>query len=906
MKDTLVIILGDLSNLGKTFDKIKNNLVDKLDADLCLCGNNIEEKINSEFKFEVDIVDKNFLNNFWEGQCHYEVFNNVNSIWGQVYYPGLITDNCVYIGRINDFGSNNFNLNVFDFEELVYHSMSFSDEKWRGYLYGVKNSTKNEVSEIGIDVYKRSKNFNDFLELGGNMFNNKDLNELYLRFYLNNKIDEYDLLKKYDRFVITGAERVFNISFPSLNNFDRRYIWGNSEFVILSRENIRLYLNVLEGIRGKSLLFYEKLKNRRNIDLNLLTFLNFEVNNKFVKMNILPCFSYINEQSEEYHKNQNIKYFIESGNTIEDYCLTRVNKKDKKYINQRYCIGTGGLNYERAYNVVLSALKIGYRVIDTAENYHNEDAVGKAIIDSGVDRNEIIIISKYFGGDSYGKKGSVIEAVNRSLEKLRTDYIDIYLIHKPGGVRWGYNGWEFIDGNKHSKYKIRVMTWMEMLKIKEMGLVNSIGVSNWTKDNLEELRVNNLSAPEFIQIEWCPNYYDMDLYNYCLENSISIMGYGLFSRLNIDSRITGKMLIDWVRMRKIILVIRSDREDRLRDNFNKFQEDLSISDEEMRFIDNSEKIEKGHCLFEVYKHNISPVLFKPLFLDSNILIGENESPIMRLLKGDNSCLIFKNFFSLDECKDVIRGLEEKRLISNDYPQPYKDFFRGYEIGITLDNFNHRENPNLYWERAEEVNNLFDETFKNRFNPFEKVHNLIKNVIGDKYKFQRMKNESGIESPMGIFRALGPRAGDFPYHTDGFNYGKILNEGCDLNRDSYPCMSLKHNTNAIVAIVLILQNHEKSNEVSLYNCLVNDLEDKIDEIGMWSHWMGTKYNNIRNMENVLSEKPYYSPLLETGDLYFFSASRIHRVENLTPNSKHRITMGNFIAFNSEEGIFTFFQ
>ena len=111
--------------------------------------------------------------------------------------------------------------------------------------------------------------------------------------------------------------------------------------------------------------------------------------------------------------------------------------------------------------------------------------------------------------------------------------------------------------------------------------------------------------------------------------------------------------------------------------------------------------------------------------------------------------------------------------------------------------------------------------------------------------------------------------------------------------------------AIVAIVLVLQNHDKNNEVSLYNCLVDDLEDKAGDIGMWSHWMGTKYNNIEKLEEILSEKPYYSPLLETGDIYFFSASRVHRVENLTPCSKNRITMGNFIAFNSEDGIFTSF-
>ena len=910
MKENLLIILGEINNSEITFDKIKENLIDKLDADLCLCIENINNNsfVNSaNYIFELDSNEEAFLDKYWEFQNKYELIKNSNTMWGQVSYPGLTTDNCVYIGRLNEFGYNNFNLNLFDFDELLYHNVELNSIEWRGYLYGIKKSFNISVKENGVDCYKKSKKLRDFIELDKNIFDKKGLKDLYIRHNLYNKLRENNLLDKYERFIIASSDRVFNIAHPSLKIFNKRYIWKDNDYIILSNENICEYLNILENIRNKSIEFYDRLIQTKNADINSLASINFSFNNKLFKISKLPYLSYrINKENEiinidEYNKN---KAIIESGEKIDEYCLAYITKK--KSINQKYCIGTGGLNNEKTYNVVLSALKIGYRVIDTGDNYHNEEAVGRAIVDSGIDRNEIVIISKYFGGDNFGVKNSVIDAVNCSLQRLNTDYIDIYLIHKPGGLRWGYNGWEFIDGNKFNKYKSRVKAWIEMIKIKELGLVNKIGVSNWTKDNLEELRVNNLSMPEYLQIEWCPNYYDIELYDYCIENSIKIMGYGLFSRLNVDSGITSKMLIDWVRKRDIITIIRSDKNERLLENFSMLNDEIRISDEEMRFIDNSVRIEKGHCLFEVYKHNISPVLFKPLFLDVNINVGDNESPIMRLIRGDNSCLIFKNFLNLKECKDVIRVLEEKRLISNDYPQPYKDFFRPYEIGITLDNIKHRDNPEVYWEKVKELNNLFDETFENKFNPFEKVHNLIKNVIGDKYKFQRMKNESGIESPMGIFRALGPRAGDFPYHTDGFNYGKILNERCNLNRDSYPCMSLKHNTNAIVAIVLILQNHEKSNEVSLYNCLVDDLEDKIDEIGMWSHWMGTKYNNIGNMENVLSEKPYYSPLLETGDLYFFSASRIHRVENLTPNSKHRITMGNFIAFNSEEGIFTSFQ
>ena len=104
-------------------------------------------------------------------------------------------------------------------------------------------------------------------------------------------------------------------------------------------------------------------------------------------------------------------------------------------------IGVGGYDYNITYASVTKALKIGYRLIDTAKSYHNEEAVGDAIIDSGIDRKEIIIISKYFGGINYGNPNDVMNSFTKSLNKLKTNYIDIYLVHFPFGCKWG-NNWE--------------------------------------------------------------------------------------------------------------------------------------------------------------------------------------------------------------------------------------------------------------------------------------------------------------------------------------------------------------------------------------------------------------------------------------------------------------------------------
>ena len=93
------------------------------------------------------------------------------------------------------------------------------------------------------------------------------------------------------------------------------------------------------------------------------------------------------------------------------------------------------------------------------------------------------------------------------------------------------------------------------------------------------------------------------------------------------------------------------------------------------------------------------------------------------------------------------------------------------------------------------------------------------------------------------------------------------------------MSDKFGTNSVISAVLMLQKPENTYEINLYNCLVDDLEKYSVELGMYSHWMGTKYTNVNLLEHILNEKPYYTPLVNTGSIYFFSASRIHKVQGI---------------------------
>ena len=177
-----------------------------------------------------------------------------------------------------------------------------------------------------------------------------------------------------------------------------------------------------------------------------------------------------------------------------------------------------------------------------------------------------------------------------------------------------------------------------------------------------------------------------------------------------------------------------------------------------------------------------------------------------------------------------------------------------------------------------------------------IKETIKKVTCGKYTIlQHQKNN--ILCPKGVFRIFSPSSHEFPYHTDGFNYGNIIDNITKIDKTLFP-MIMNSDTNSIIAIILVLQQTDNStNEIDLHNCLVNDLELCKDEIGMYSHWMGTKYMNNPILKSKLQDKPFFSPILNTGDMYIFSASRIHKLNNLIQN-KNRIVLATFGCVKNE--------
>lgn len=561
-------------------------------------------------------------------------------------------------------------------------------------------------------------------------------------------------------------------------------------------------------------------------------------------------------------------------------------------------IGTGGLDYNSTYNSVLKSLEMGYRLIDTAENYYNEEAIGNAIIDSGIDRNEIIIISKYFGGAEYGNPHDVITHFNTSLQKLKTNYIDIYLVHMPCGCIWT-DQWQPIY-DKYENYKKRISVWLQFIELKKQNYVNYIGVSNWTLHNINELVLNKLYIPDIIQIEWCPSYYDMELYEFCINHFIRIIGYGLFSRndmnhiKNINTTINkspNEILLKWCMQRNIIAIPRSKTSENMFSNLSVTKEEWILNDNIMNDIDNFPQIEKGHALKRVYDNNYNIQLWKPIVLTQFSDLVIREDYINNLIQGNISCIHIKQLLTTNKCNDIIHVLNNKSFDN------YNTHFRFNEIGITIDNMYWRENPEHYWNECNKINELFEKLFDfDIANPFNIMIDSITKIAGNNYSVKRMEN-NGILCPKGVFRIFTPQSCEFPYHTDGFNYGELLNHSTNINR-CYPVMN-NTTTNSVIAIIFVLQNSTlKNNEIDLYNCLVDDLELYRNEIGMYSHWMGTKYTNQLSLENILMNKSYFSPLLNKGDLYIFSASRIHKLHNHI-TSENRIVLATFALVKNNE-------
>lgn len=225
---------------------------------------------------------------------------------------------------------------------------------------------------------------------------------------------------------------------------------------------------------------------------------------------------------------------------------------------------------EECERSVSQAIETGYRLIDTAAVYQNEEAVGNAVKKSGVPREEIFVTTKLWVSDAGYENAK--RAFEKSLRKLQLDYLDLYLIHQPYGDVYG--------------------AWRAMEELYREGVIKAIGISNFPPDRVMDFIVHNEVVPAVNQIETHPFHQQTETQKFLSENNVQIESWGPFAegRNNIFQNellvsIAGKyektvaqVILRWLIQREVVVIPKSVRKERIVENFEVFNFELSVED----------------------------------------------------------------------------------------------------------------------------------------------------------------------------------------------------------------------------------------------------------------------------------------------------------------------------------------
>ena len=243
---------------------------------------------------------------------------------------------------------------------------------------------------------------------------------------------------------------------------------------------------------------------------------------------------------------------------------------------------------------VYNALKTGYRLIDTAAAHKNEEVVGRAIKRSGIPREEIFVTTKLWVSDVNYEKAKL--AFETSLKKLDLEYIDLYLIHQPFNDVYG--------------------AWRAMTELYKEGKIKAIGVSNFYPDRLLDFIMNNEVVPAVNQVETHPFNQQVKANEIMKEYGVQIESWGPFAEgkngiftNEILSKIGKKynksvaqVVLRWLIQRDVVVIPKSVRKERIEENFNVF--DFELSSEDMKKIselDKKESLFLNHDDVEIVK-----------------------------------------------------------------------------------------------------------------------------------------------------------------------------------------------------------------------------------------------------------------------------------------------------------------
>jgi len=235
---------------------------------------------------------------------------------------------------------------------------------------------------------------------------------------------------------------------------------------------------------------------------------------------------------------------------------------------------------EEAYNAAKWALETGYRHIDTAMIYGNEDSVGKAIKDSGIPRNEIFVTTKLWNEDM--RQGKQLTAIDESLTRLGLDYVDLYLIHWP--VR-----------------NVYVESWKKMEEIYKSGKAKAVGISNFNIHHIEDIMAVSDLVPAVNQCECSPELTQVELADYCMKKGILFEPWAPLGKAETLKRpeiiamadkygkTPAQVILRWGLQRGFINIPKSSNKSRIQENAGIFDFELDNTDFQALFTLNADK-----------------------------------------------------------------------------------------------------------------------------------------------------------------------------------------------------------------------------------------------------------------------------------------------------------------------------
>ncbi|NIK80021.1 diketogulonate reductase-like aldo/keto reductase [Paenibacillus castaneae] len=236
---------------------------------------------------------------------------------------------------------------------------------------------------------------------------------------------------------------------------------------------------------------------------------------------------------------------------------------------------------------VYDAIISGYRLIDTAASYLNEEAVGRAIKRSGVPREELFVTTKLWVQDAGYERTK--KAFEKSLERLQLDYLDLYLIHQPFGDVHG--------------------SWRAMEELYREGKVRAIGVSNFHEDRLIDLIIHNEVVPAVNQVETHPFNQQIESSKFMKENNVQIESWAPFAEGKNNlfqnevlvsiaekyNKSVAQVVLRWLTQREVVVIPKSVRKERIIENYNIFDFELSQEDiESITTLDTKQSLFFSH------------------------------------------------------------------------------------------------------------------------------------------------------------------------------------------------------------------------------------------------------------------------------------------------------------------------